>query len=104
MRRKATIPPPWLALGISRATWYRLGKPQTKPERITQTQAAREFHVSVRNVQRARRIQREAPDLAAQIEAGTLKIGTAERFVAERQAAAVRAWLRAELAKRRADE
>lgn len=101
MRQKATTPPPWLALGISRATWYRLGKPQTKPQRITQAQAARESHVSVRNVQRAGRIQREAPDLAAQVETGALKIGTAERLFIERQVAAVLAYFRAELDKRR---
>jgi hypothetical protein len=96
---KAYTEPPWLALGVSRATWYRLGKPQTKPQRVTQAQNARQFSVSLRSVQRASRINRKAPDLAAQVAAGTLSVGTAERLVIERQEAAALAYLRAEWAK-----
>ena len=106
MRQKATAEPPWLALGLSRATWYRLGKPQTKPPgRTTQAQQADKLDISVRTIQRANRIRREAPDLVDQVVAGTLKLGTAERLVIERvierQEAAVLAYLRAELAKKR---
>jgi hypothetical protein len=100
MRRKAYTEPPWLALGVSRATWYRLGKPQTKPRRETQAQIARQFDVSLRGLQRTGRILRDAPDLVEQVEAGTLSVGTAERLVIERQEAAALAYFRAELAKR----
>jgi hypothetical protein len=51
MRQKASQP--WLALGMSRATWYRLGKPETKPERpMTQPLRARLMNVSLRSLQR----------------------------------------------------
>jgi hypothetical protein len=45
--------PPWERLGISRATWYRHGKPKKKPRRPkTQRDLARERGVSLRTVQR----------------------------------------------------
>jgi hypothetical protein len=94
MRQKAN--PPWLALGMSRATWYRLGKPQTKPpQRMTQAQLAKLYQISLRRLQRSCRIMREGPDLAAQLEDGSLKTGTAERLLIERQEAAMLAWLKA---------
>ena len=44
---------PWLALGMSRATWYRRGKPTTKPEpKQTQKDVAEILGCSVRTVQR----------------------------------------------------
>jgi len=97
MRPKRTIPPPWVALGISRATWYRHGKPTTGRRRLKQAESARRHDASLRSLQRAGRILREAPDLGTQVEAGTLKIGTAERLLIERQQAALLAWFRAEL-------
>lgn len=43
----------WEALGMSRATWYRLGKPTTKPEpRQTHKDIAKSLGCSVRTVQR----------------------------------------------------
>jgi hypothetical protein len=75
-----------------------LGKPEQKPRsRLTQAQNAHQFGISVRSLQRAGRILREAPDLAAQVEAKTLKIGAAERILREREEQAGRAWLRAQL-------
>jgi uncharacterized protein YoaH (UPF0181 family) len=51
---------PWLALGMSRATWYRLGKPSEKPEeRLTQKDIAEILNTSVRTIQRDRAKQRE---------------------------------------------
>ena len=95
MRRTTNNEPaPWIALGMSRATWYRLGQPEKKPQRMTQTQIADKFAVSVRSLQRARRVLRDAPDLAAQVEAGSLTTGTAERIVVKRQAEEALAWLR----------
>ena len=80
MRQKASQP--WLALGMSRATWYRLGKPETKPERpMTQPLRARLMHVSLRSLQRGERVARSAPGLADQVAAGALKIGRAERLL-----------------------
>ncbi|SDR31571.1 hypothetical protein SAMN05519103_01949 [Rhizobiales bacterium GAS113] len=77
---------PWLDLGISRATYYRLGKPRTKPKpRKTQAQLAAESDFSVRTYERAARIFREAPDLAADLSAGRLRVGTAERLLIARQ-------------------
>jgi uncharacterized protein YoaH (UPF0181 family) len=43
---------PWLALGMSRATWYRLGKPSEKPQRVTQKNLAKIMGASVRTIQR----------------------------------------------------
>jgi hypothetical protein len=54
---------PWERIGVSRATWYRQGKPTTKPTRITQKQLAEQWDISLRRLQRASRILREAPDL-----------------------------------------
>ena len=47
-------PKPWDAIGVSRATWYRHGKPTQKPTRVTQEQMAKAFGVSVRTIQRDR--------------------------------------------------
>ena len=98
MRRKRETEAPWLALGISRATWYRLGKPDRKPRRMTQAQIANQTGVSLRSFQRARRIAREAPDLTGQVQAGILPLGTAERILRERALAEALAWLRAQKA------
>jgi hypothetical protein len=44
---------PWERLEMSRATWYRHGKPKKKPRRPkTQRDLARERGVSLRTVQR----------------------------------------------------
>jgi hypothetical protein len=79
MRHKA--PQPWTALKMSRATWYRLGKPRAKLERMTQPIRARLEGVSLRSLQREARILREAPSLADDIETGSLKLGRAERIL-----------------------
>jgi hypothetical protein len=79
MRQKA--PQPWIALGMSRATWYRLAKPSAKPTRVTQPIRAYMEGVSLRSLQREARILRKAPSLANEIEAGSLKLGRAERIL-----------------------
>jgi len=74
---------------------YRLGKPERKPApRPTQAQTAHHAHISLRVLQRAIRVSRCAPDLAEQVNAGTLALGAAERILRERQEAAALAWLR----------
>lgn len=45
---------PWLAIGISRANWYRHGKPATKPQLTTQAEAAKLMDTSVRSLPEAR--------------------------------------------------
>src|SRR5262245_50136833 len=60
MRRKQQQP--WEAIGMSRATWYRLGKPTQKPDRKAPLrEMAEAFGVSMRTIQRDRvRAIREA--------------------------------------------
>jgi len=54
----------WEALGMSRASWYRHGKPTEKPTRpFSQARIARHDHVSIRTVQRVERVMRADPDL-----------------------------------------
>jgi DNA-binding transcriptional regulator LsrR (DeoR family) len=58
---------PWEAIGMSRASWYRHGKPTTKPQQMTQTQIAAMMGVSLRTVQRVirqRKQEREAERIA----------------------------------------
>jgi hypothetical protein len=55
---------PWEAVGMSRTSWYRHGRPDTKPECSNQRATAKAFGMSVRTIQRAaaavRRGQRDA--------------------------------------------
>ena len=78
MVRQMTVKP-WDEIGISRATWYRQGKPKTKQHRITQAQAAISMGISVRSIQRARRILRQAPELENLIMRDELSLGAAEK-------------------------
>jgi hypothetical protein len=44
---------PWAAIGMSRASWYRHGKPATKPAKPeTRAEMARRIHVSQRTLYR----------------------------------------------------
>ena len=47
---------PWDKLGISRATWYRQGK----PTHIAQEEAAQLVYTSVRGIRPVRRVMRQA--------------------------------------------
>jgi hypothetical protein len=69
---------PWLAIGISRATWYRQGMPTRKKYRLTQPQAAAQLKVSVRSLQRANRVKRLAPELVWPLANGRLTARAAE--------------------------
>ena len=45
---------PWAAIGMSRASWYRHGKPATKPPKSeTRAEMARSINVSLRTLYRA---------------------------------------------------
>jgi len=74
------IEKPWEAIGMSRSTWYRHGKPASKPHRVTLEQAAKAINVSVRSLQRAHRVMRLAPELCPLIDQGVLKLGLAEEI------------------------
>ena len=100
-RKSREGPPPWITAGMSRASWYRYGKPDSKPlpprhRWFTQTGWAQVLSrsikpapgLSVRSIQRWLRIQREAPDLAEQVKAAALTLGVAERMLIVRQDAA----------------
>src|SRR5262245_17128917 len=60
-------PKPWEAIGMSRATWYRHGKPTEKPTRYTQADVAKILGISLRTTQRdlARARQEERERLVA---------------------------------------
>lgn len=72
---------PWENIGMSRSNWYRLGKPDVKPRRETQAQSAHHLAVSVRRLQRASRVRREAPQLIPFIRLGLVKTGTVEKYL-----------------------
>jgi len=59
--------------------------PQSKPgERKSRERAARIVKASGRGVSQAKRVEREAPDLAEQVRAGVMALDAAERHIKER--------------------
>ena len=50
---------PWAAAGMSRASWYRHGKPEVRPKRQTRAALARKYGVSERSLYRALRKHRD---------------------------------------------
>ena len=100
MRQKR--PRPWEAIGISRATWYRHGKPTEKPRRITLADEARKVGVSVRTHQRILRVMAADIDLACMmINHGWCKPGQAEQIIANpSEHRRFRKWLKAERARK----
>jgi hypothetical protein len=99
-------PRPWEELGISRATWYRHGKPTAKPPRTNVAQAARNFGFpSVRTFQRLNRVlalgvrDRLRRVVAQALDEG-IEPGTIERWLSspgERRK--LRKWLKEHVAK-----
>jgi hypothetical protein len=89
---------PWEAIGISRASWYRHGKPTEKPQRITVADEARRAGVSKRTHQRIMRVMRKDADLAVlMIRDGWCKPGQADEVIASpRLHRRFRKWLKAE--------
>lgn len=79
MRRKQ-YKPRWQAIGMSRATWYRHGKPDKKRERATIARQAEMVGASsVRSFQRLMQVMQD-PELAPFVAAG-LKPGQAEKLL-----------------------
>jgi hypothetical protein len=89
---------PWDEIGMSRSAWYRAGKPTAKPVRRTQAVIAAEQGVSVRTVQRVKRVDREAPELLQLWWVGQMSIAEAERALGDD---ALRAELRSHTLQRR---
>ena len=82
MRLKEKPERPWSALGMSRATWYRRGKPTTKrTPRLTMASLTRSSGVSLRTSQRTMRVMRSSPELTAWVRDGQLTIGEAEKML-----------------------
>lgn len=52
---------------------------------MSQPEAAASLNVSTRNVQRASRVMREAPDLIPQVESGEMSLNLAEETISQRQ-------------------
>jgi hypothetical protein len=76
-------PKPWEAIGISRATWYRHGKPTEKPKRTSIARAARAMGASsTRTFQRINRVLAADMDLALlMLQHGWCKPGQAEAII-----------------------
>ena len=74
---------PWEAIGISRATWYRHGKPTENPGRTSVARAARMMGASsTRTYQRIMRVMAADMDLAvAMLRHGWCKPGQAEAII-----------------------
>ncbi len=80
---------PWEATGISRASWYRHGKPAVNPKlkRVTQSDIARLADVKPRTAQRFFRIMKHDYALWESVAAGGISAGAAERQIVADQAA-----------------
>ena len=91
-------PKPWEAIGISRATWYRHGKPTEKPPRPSIARRAQMMGApSVRTLQRIERVMAANIELAALILQGRCKPGQAEAIIANpAEHRRFRKWLKAE--------
>jgi hypothetical protein len=73
---------PWEAIGMSRASWYRHGKPTENPERTPVAAAAGAAGISVRTYQRIMRVMAADMDLAvAMLQHGWCKPGQAEAII-----------------------
>jgi hypothetical protein len=114
MRRKRDTEPPWVTVGMSRASWYRYGKPDSKPQpprhrwftqKVWSQVLSRSIKplpgLSVRSLQRMARLQRWTPDLVEQIRAKKLTMGEAERILIARQDRAPEGSAAANAARRR---
>ena len=73
---------PWEAIGISRATWYRHGKPTENPPRTSIARAARTMGASsTRTFQRIHRVMAADMDLARAMLDGWCKPAQAEAII-----------------------
>jgi hypothetical protein len=95
---------PWEAVGMSRATWYRRGKPDEKwPDRAEARANGLKLRMgmsgarSLRTLQRFERVLFKDMDLARAIARGDCTIGLAERIVSSPGRHRIfRKWLKAQ--------
>jgi hypothetical protein len=71
---------------MSRASWYRHGKPQKKPKRETLVVLSQHLGLSVRTLQRLHRVWRASDEFARLVEDGQMSIGRAERLLRKAKA------------------
>ena len=84
MMRKKAIDKPWESIGISRATWYRHGKPTKKAKpRQTVDAAAKAMGDTKRTYQRKMRVL--ASKLRRYVLAGELSVAQADRLLGNRE-------------------
>jgi hypothetical protein len=80
---------PWEAVGMSRATWYRRGKPTEKRDRAAARAAGLKLRMgmsgarSLRTLQRFERVLRKDTDLASAIARGDCTTALAELIVSD---------------------
>jgi hypothetical protein len=78
---------PWERIGMSRATWYRHGKPDNPIERNSDAVMAAGSGVSLRTYQREKRALRSRDhELANLVATGSMKPGTADRLLSDPEA------------------
>ncbi len=63
---------------------------QPKRKQRASKQAAKDAKVSARSIERAKRVQQQAPDLLAKVESGEITLDRAERIIRDREAEARR--------------
>jgi hypothetical protein len=66
---------------MSRASWYRHGKPSEKPHVMHMRDIARHYRVSIRTVERMNRVAKADAELARAVLAGSGKWGQAEWLI-----------------------
>ena len=79
---------PWAALGISRATWYRHGKPAEWHKRSTQADEAKKGGLSLRTYERFARVFSPGKSRLVQsyVAHGGVKLGLADYLVSHQDA------------------
>jgi hypothetical protein len=79
---------PWKAAGMSRATWYRYGKPAPGkvPAKVTMKQAARRMQSTLRTTERCMRVAKACgwyPEPYEMLMAKKITIGEADKMIRE---------------------
>jgi hypothetical protein len=72
---------PWAKIGMSRSSWYRHGKPATRPVKQTEVQYCAENGLKLRTLQRMTRIYRFDPELAKAVANRQLTVRAAEQYL-----------------------
>jgi hypothetical protein len=80
---------PWEAIGMSRAGWYRHGKPDANPKwnRLTHEILAKANGIPLRTFQRCVRLMTQGPEIWERAVKGEISVAAAERQLAADQLA-----------------